>query len=185
MITRSPWDSNPPYFEPPPHTYQSTDELLPLEDERLFQLSPPPSLGPRSGRKPWQREGWQFGALLCAAMVTAVLILNVAITAWAACTFGLFGGIGTIHRGPCPSIKRTGLWLHIAINVLSTMLLGASNYSMQFLSSPTRSEVNRAHQNKTWLDIGIQSLRNLTKIRRMRMVLWFLLAASSIPLHLM
>ncbi len=117
--------------------------------------------------------------------VAAVLILNVTVTAWAAATFGLSGGIGTIRRGSCPAIKHTGSRLHIAINVLSTMLLGASNYSMQFLSSPTRDEVDKAHAEQKWLDIGIQSFRNLVKIGRMRMVLWFLLAISSIPLHLM
>lgn len=133
----------------------------------------------------WEWEGWQLGAAICSLVVSATLILNVTVTAWASITFGLAAGIGTIHRGPCHSVKQTGLWLHIAINVLSTMLLGASNYCMQCLCSPTRREVDKAHAKRTWLDIGIQSVRNLSKIGRMRMVLWIVLAASSVPLHLM
>ena len=45
--------------------------------------------------------------------------------------------------------------------------------------------MDKAHENNTWLDIGIQSFRNLMKIRKVRVVLWVLLAVSSIPLHLM
>jgi len=133
----------------------------------------------------WRWEGWKLGAAVSTIVITIVLIINVTITVWAAYSLGFSGGVGTIHRGPCPQIKHTGLWLHIGINVISTTLLGASNYTMQSLSSPTRAEVDQAHLNHTWLDIGIQSMRNLTKVRRLRMVLWFVLAASSVPLHLM
>ena len=56
---------------------------------------------------------------------------------------------------------------------------------MQCLSSPTREEVDKAHNLGQWLDIGIPSIRNLRRISRRRLVLWWLLAGSSIPLHLM
>jgi len=182
---RSAWESpSAPFFEPPPHTYQSADELLPQEHESFYQFSPRGSVNGVDARaRKW--KGWQLGATLCLGVVTSTLILNATVTAWAAITFGLSGGIGTIHRGPCHAVKQTGLWLHIAINVLSTMLLGASNYCMQCLCSPTRREIDKAHARNTWLDIGIQSMRNLSKIGRMRMALWIILAASSIPLHLM
>jgi hypothetical protein len=180
-------ESRPSELFGPPHTYHSTDELLPLEHDCLFQPSPRLSTTSveREGNGTGSWEGWKLCARLCVLVVAAVLVLNITVTAWAALRFGLSGGIGTIHRGTCTSIKHTGLWLHIAINVLSTLLLGASNYYMQCLCSPTRSEVDKAHRRRTWLDIGVQSTRNLTKIRRLRMILWLLLAASSIPLHLM
>ena len=180
----SPWQSPP--LETP-QFYRSTDELLPSERERLHQTSP--KLSNRSfdshpsGSK-WF-EGWRLGDVYCAAVVAASLVLNVTVTIWASKTFGLSGGIGTIHRDTCPSIKHIGLWVHVAINVISTILLGASNYCMQCLCSPTRREVDKAHENNTWLDIGIQSFRNLMKIRKVRVVFWVLLAVSSIPLHLM
>ena len=175
-------------FEPPPRIYRSTDELLPHESNRIFDPSSPIASLSSSDHVgfctgPW--DGWKRGASLCLIVVVAVLILNTIITAWAALTFGLSGGIGTIHRDDCDTIKRTGLWLHIAINVLSTMLLSASNYFMQCLCSPTRQEVDKAHARRMWLDIGIQSMRNLGKISPMRMALWICLAATSIPLHIM
>jgi len=71
------------------------------------------------------------------------------------------------------------------INILSTLLLSASNYCMQCMSAPTRKEVDEAHAGRKWLDIGIQSLRNVSKIEKKRGVLYCLLAFSSIPLHLL
>lgn len=56
---------------------------------------------------------------------------------------------------------------------------------MQLLVSPTRREVDQAHSNKSWVDIGVPSVRNLRFISFKRVVLWSLLALSSIPLHLL
>lgn len=56
---------------------------------------------------------------------------------------------------------------------------------MQCLSAPTRSEVDKAHSQGIWLDIGVPSVRNLRRLSTPRIVLWWLLAISSIPLHLL
>ena len=56
---------------------------------------------------------------------------------------------------------------------------------MQCLSSPTRSEIDKAHSHGAWLDIGVPSMRNLGRLSTNRVVLWWLLAISSIPLHLL
>ncbi|KAL9045807.1 MAG: hypothetical protein Q9214_001214 [Letrouitia sp. 1 TL-2023] len=56
---------------------------------------------------------------------------------------------------------------------------------MQCLSSPTRGELDKAHRRHIWLDIGVPSVRNIWRISRSKMALWFLLAFSSIPLHLL
>lgn len=81
--------------------------------------------------------------------------------------------------------KKLDLWLHLVINLLSTLLLGASNYTMQCLSAPTRNDINKAHQQRVSVDIGIPSVRNLRRISWRRVVLWWLLGLSSIPLHFM
>jgi hypothetical protein len=73
---------------------------------------------------------------------------------------------------------------HIVINVLSTLLLAASNYTMQVLSSPTRGEIDKAHSSNQWLDIGVLSLLNLARISRRQRFLCVILALSSIPIHL-
>ena len=56
---------------------------------------------------------------------------------------------------------------------------------MQCLTSPTRDEIDKAHARYDWLDIGILSLRNLRRISWDRIGLWWLLAFSSIPIHLL
>ncbi|KAK0726745.1 hypothetical protein B0T26DRAFT_671509 [Lasiosphaeria miniovina] len=54
---------------------------------------------------------------------------------------------------------------------------------MKCLSSPTRSEVDRAHARGKWLEIGVPSTRNIGSISLIRGLLWFLLLLSSLPLH--
>jgi hypothetical protein len=161
--------------------------LLPLDREHLFYPTSPRASISSSGHGflSGHSDGWKRGASFCLIVVAAALILNIIVTAWAATHFGISGGIGTIYRDDCTVIKRSGLWLHIGINILSTLLLGASNYFMQCLCAPTRQEVDKAHARKLWLDIGIQSIRNLGKISTTRVILWTFLAASSIPLHIM
>lgn len=51
--------------------------------------------------------------------------------------------------------------------------------------APTRKEVDHAHQNRDWVDIGSQSLRNLKFISKGRALICLMLAVSSIPLHLL
>jgi hypothetical protein len=63
--------------------------------------------------------------------------------------------------------------------------LGASNYCAQLPVVPTRTEVNKAHSYKTWLDVGIQSVRNLRKAKGAPQILWLILMLSSGLLHLL
>ena len=56
---------------------------------------------------------------------------------------------------------------------------------MQLLVSPTRAEVNKAHEQQRWLDIGIPNIRNLRFVSIRNRILWFLLVFSSLPLHLL
>ena len=130
-------------------------------------------------------NGWRVGVTICASTAATVLIINISLTIWASAKNGLSNGLATIQDGSCQKTKDLSLWLHLVINVLSTILLAASNYCMQCLSSPTREDIDRAHSNHTWLDIGVPSVRNLHGVARNRVVLWWLLAFSGIPLHLL
>ena len=69
----------------------------------------------------------------------------------------------------------------LLINIATTV--SASNFCMQLLAAPTRQEIDKAHKNKKWLDIGVPSVRNLKYISKRRGIAIFLLATSSIPLH--
>ena len=130
-------------------------------------------------------RGWRMGVVLNAGLVTVVLLINITVTAWAYSSYSTESGIGTFYQGSCEKTRRMNLWIHLAINLLSTAMLSGSNYTQQCLSSPTRAEVNDEHSKRRWLDIGVPSVRNLWRISRFRFMLWVLLALSSVPLHLL
>lgn len=138
---------------------------------------------PPSRKRCSRFKSWKVGVTINAVMTTAVLLVNIILTVWASVRFGLEGGIGTAHSGDCETISAWSFWLHILINGLSSILLSASNYSMQCVTAPTRRECDLAHLQGDWLDIGILSIRNLFKISWQRSVMWALLAFSSTPIH--
>ena len=114
-----------------------------------------------------------------------VLLINVIWTIWSARRYGTQDGIGTIFTGDCGQSQLLNVYLHIVINVLSTLLLGTSNYCMQLVSAPTRDEIDRAHSQKSWLDIGVPSARNVWKLNLNNKITWIGLAVTSATLHLL
>ena len=170
-------------------TWAISETTPALED--LRSTSPTPSANQtatsakNSSRISRHFQGWRMGVTLGAITTGVVLVINLSALIWAAAGAGLRGGLQTLQHGSCKETRNLNLWLHLAINALSTLLLGASNYTMQCLSSPTREEINTAHGKRQWLDIGIPSLRNLKHIARGRLLLWCLMALSSVPLHLL
>lgn len=128
-----------------------------------------------------------MGVLLGSCTTGLVFGCNVAAIIRASRTDSGFDrdGIAVLLKGDRHSMFWWNIFLHIAINAFSTFLLAASNYTMQILNGPTRSEIDRTHQRGRWLEIGLLSLRNLKHISRKRAVLCAVLALSSIPLHLL
>jgi hypothetical protein len=130
--------------------------------------------------------GWRMGIVFGSTMSALVLCCNIIVIVVAS-------SLGTkrsdnfvdIMQGDDVSISRWSTAFHIMINLFSTILLAASNYTMQVLCSPTRSDLDAAHGQGHWLDIGLLSLRNLRYLPRGRIALGLLLAFSSIPLHLL
>ena len=173
-----------------PEAALETSETTPAL-EYLRSPTPTPSMDqtPTSTKNETQIgrhfQGWRMGVTLCATTSGIVLIINFCVMIWAAAGAGLKGGLQTLQQGSCKETKTLNLWLHLAINTLSTLLLGASNYTMQCLSSPTREDINAAHRTHKWLDIGVPSLRNLKHVSRGKLLLWCLIALSSVPLHLL
>ncbi|KAI1856560.1 hypothetical protein JX265_011519 [Neoarthrinium moseri] len=119
------------------------------------------------------------------AIVVVILLVNIILTLVAVSTYGSQNGVGLIYSGDCDTVTRLDRWIHLLINLLSTGLLSASNYCMQLQAAPTRGDVDSAHEQNTWLDIGVPSLRNLRYIGGWRKFTWVLLAFSSVPLHLL
>jgi hypothetical protein len=117
-------------------------------------------------------------------MTGFVLLINCAAAIAIHSRYGTRDGVSTAFEGDCDIANRWSLGLHIVINILSSALLSASNYTMQVLNAPTRSECDKAHARGDWLDIGIPSLHNITRVTWPRRVLWLLLGVSSVPIHL-
>lgn len=144
------------------------------------------SISPENGTPKTRRlQGWRFGVALSAIVATSVLLTNTILTIWASARFPPADGLGTAFTGECSTVNSWAMWLHILINALSSILLSASNYTMQALSSPTRRECDKAHARGDWLDIGVAGVRNLSRISWQRRVLWVLLGCSSVPIHLL
>jgi len=140
----------------------------------------------RPSRKRRSRfTSWKVGVTMSASMTAIVLFVNIVLTVWASVEYGLDNGIGTAYEGSCGVVSAWSFWLHILINGLSSILLSASNYTMQCVAAPTRTECDRAHARGDWLDIGIPSVRNLFRIGWQRRIMWALLAISSTPIHLL
>lgn len=138
-------------------------------------------------KKSWLggKEKWQLGIFYAAFATSLVCLLNLIITIWAFVTHGVTHGSAVLYEGSCETTKNLNIGVHLIINIFSSVILGGSNYTMQSLSSPTRSEVDQAHARGTWVDIGIPSIRNLGSIAKRRLWIWLLLGVSSIPLHLL
>ncbi|KUJ15888.1 uncharacterized protein LY89DRAFT_98157 [Mollisia scopiformis] len=135
------------------------------------------------------RQRW-FGGLLftlrtLAALSTCILIINVGWFAWAMSKYGAENGYGTIQEGDCAATKSLNTWLHLAINALSTGLLLSSTAFMQLVNSPSRNEIDTAHQQQKWLSIGLLSPRNFFGVSRKKAILCIILALSSLPFHLL
>lgn len=131
------------------------------------------------------RPDWKFG--LYAGLFVSILALigTASVIFLGRFSHGGFkDGIATIAVGSSTYIHRLSTWYHVLINVVSTILLISSNYAMQTLSAPTRDEIDRAHERGQWLEVGLMSLHNVRCIAKKRVILWGILALSSIPLHL-
>ncbi|KAF2832862.1 hypothetical protein CC86DRAFT_461346 [Ophiobolus disseminans] len=128
--------------------------------------------------------GWRTGVLHFALWSSLVFLINLVATIWGSSSSRPNRGV--FYEGDCKHTKRLNSGIHVLINFLSTILLSGSNYCMQVLSAPTRKEIDTVHDSGRgrWLDIGVPGLRNLRYIGRRRLVLWCLLALSSLPLHL-
>ena len=122
---------------------------------------------------------------LWASVTSIVLFINIALTILASVAYPEHEGLRILFEGQCSKVSNLDKALHVIINMLSVLLLTASNYTMQYLSSPTRKDLDRAHSKGQWLDVGVPTMRNLTKIDIRRSLTWFLLALTSVPLAIL
>lgn len=130
-------------------------------------------------------QGWRSGVLIAGIMTSIIFLLNLTTAIATLSRSDVQNGTIIALEGSCQVVNHWSLAIHFLINVLSSLLLGASNYTMQVLNAPTRSECDAAHARLDWYDIGVPSLRNLTRVPKSRMLLWAVLLVSSVPVHLL
>lgn len=146
-------------------------------------------------------QGWKAGAVSSASVAAIALIMNITVVVWLSRHPNEDGTLVELFRGSCDRVESMHIWSHLLIvsqsgngrrieidkgqNAIGTLLLSGSNYCMQVLAAPTRSEIDHAHAQKRWLDIGVPSVRNIWRIAPHRAVMWWALGLSSIPLHLL
>ena len=177
-------------------SYPETPASIALLEPTEFASSKNKILSKKHLRSRWQRSSvgqtldsaarhtstWRFIVLFGLAITLVVLILNLSFLIWSRAR--PHGG-SVLYEGDCGRAKATITYLSLSINVLSTLLLGASNAAMQCLCAPTRAEVDKVHATGSWLDIGISGLRNWHEMGRWRKYAWGFILLSSLPLHLL
>lgn len=150
----------------------------------------PRGLDLRFQREKDQQREWVIGVLISAFSASTILFLNIVLTVIAvSLSYPKFRSrdfsSAVLYRGNCAISENWARGLHLLINILGTIMLAASNYCMQCLSSPSRQNVDNAHAQRKWLNIGVSSIKNLRFVGRRRLTLWMGLLVSSLPIHLL
>ncbi|KAI5921707.1 hypothetical protein F4810DRAFT_677442 [Camillea tinctor] len=118
-------------------------------------------------------------------VVTVVFLANLALAIYATTKYPSTNGVGLIYSGDCSVVNNLNYWIHLLINLFSTGMLSASNYCAQIQAAPTRKDIDHAHKQGFWLDIGVPSLKNIRYIKGRRWLSCIVLALTSIPIHLL
>jgi hypothetical protein len=144
------------------------------------QSRPPSRLALLLEKAGWRRTAYVNTFLECVVAIVLTSILISTGTKAGSVTKSL-----VFYEGDCAKTARINIGLHLLINVASTCIVASSNYFMQILSSPTRGEVDVAHQKARSLEIGVPSIRNIGHISLRKGLLWSLFVASSVPIHVL
>lgn len=195
--------SQRPYYQPTPtpraisrtvkddHNAQSSERLLGSNLDRGYPMYEDGAHKERRSvlkEKTWKQKhlsGRTVSLRFLATCVALMLVINICvfIYGWKRGTLG--SAAFTIAKGPCAKIKKLDLVFHAIINVLGIIALAAVGSFLTALSSPTRQDMDHAHAQGFWFDIGVPSIRNLNHIGRVRKWLSIVLFIFSLPIHIM
>lgn len=137
----------------------SADEKLPPRNQSILKTK--------------ALEAWRFTVASGALAGTLILLVNIITLA---VMYGIHSPVDysiTFFTGSCLKARNTSVGAHVVINVLGTILLACSNFSMQCLGSPTRKEVDSAHSKRHWLNIGTPPFATSSSSRNGRRVCGF------------
>lgn len=104
-------------------------------------------------------DGWRKTAVINTVIVGIFATANLSTLIWSLTKNGLYEN-NTFRADECSKISLLNTFLHLLLNIASSLIIASSNFFMQVLNSPTRAEVDQAHARKRWLEIGVPSFRN-------------------------
>lgn len=97
------------------------------EDDCLLSKRPEPK--PSTRRKVVTSENWRRTLYFGSFWAIVVLLFNLGFVIWAE-QHQLGDDGNVLFNGDCEKSKKISTGLHLVINILGTVLLGASNYGM-------------------------------------------------------
>ncbi|WYZ41901.1 hypothetical protein EsH8_V_000796 [Colletotrichum jinshuiense] len=164
------------YDEVTTNTLSTTGSVEDLE--RML----PPQNEKRGGGGTFERmkSGWRAGIALNIIIGFLILIVAIVCLVLALVVVGMVRGESKIYKGSCATADQVKIGLFVAINVVTIVLLAAANYVFQVLSSPTRIEMEMAHDGRRWVDFGIPSFRNLRFISKPRVVMTAIIMLAAV-----
>ena len=138
-------------------------------------------------RSETRNSGWRTGTRVCCCAVVCCIIIEAVLLIWAVKTSVGGAGSGLLYEGNCEKVKSMAVWLLLPLNIAATVLIGTSNYVMQVMAAPDRTEIDLAHRFARSIAVGgirFQDLRSGHGGDRRRAI-WWLLGLSSLPIHLL
>ncbi|TEA13991.1 hypothetical protein C8034_v006914 [Colletotrichum sidae] len=160
-------------------TTDSPATLAASEDlERM--LPPHEKFHGRGGTFDRMKSGWRAGIALNMGIGFLILIIAIVCLVLALVVVGMIRGESRLFDGSCGKANEIKIGLFVAINIIAVALLATANYVFQVLSSPTRTELEMAHEEHRWLHIGVPSLRNLRFISSPRVVLTVVIMLAAV-----
>lgn len=82
----------------------------------------------------------------CSVTSVVIFLINLSCTVVFKSKWGANSDVNTLYQGDCSKTETISTDLHVVINLLSAVLLGASDLCIQLLAAPTPSEIERAHK---------------------------------------
>ncbi|KAL5597141.1 hypothetical protein FOBRF1_010934 [Fusarium oxysporum] len=140
--------------------------------------------GPTRARRTVPRPAWARLAGLNTVLLLVFAVLHLIVLIYGCVRARGLDAAWILYQGPCSRSKTINLFLHLLLNVFSTLILASSNYFMQILNAPSRVELDRAHARSGWVNIGAPSMRNFLYLGPVKFTCWLILACSSVPIHL-
>lgn len=137
------------------------------------------------GKPSLPEPGWRRAAALNTITMTSFAILLLGILSSSVVRSGGLSKVWIFFEGNCDRSSTINLFLHLVLNIVSTLIIASSNFFMQVLNAPTRMEIDHAHSKGRWLEIGVPSIGNIFHVSGYKTLAWVLFTLSSVPIHLL